>query len=81
MMDIWEDFTNDVIKFVSENNNKCVFLLFGNFAKAKEVFIQNKKQIVKCAHPSPMAAQYGFFGSGVFKQVEAKLGENINWSN
>lgn len=80
MMDIWEDFTNEAIKFVSEQNPKCVFLLLGNFAKAKESFITNKERIIKGVHPSPMAARYGFFGSGIFKQVEEKLNQKIDWS-
>lgn len=80
-MKIWEEFTNDVIRFVCEKNSKCVFLLFGNFAKAKEVFIEDKSRIVKCTHPSPMASRYGFFGSGVFKKVEKVLKEEIDWSN
>jgi uracil-DNA glycosylase len=80
MMDIWEDFTNEAIKFVSEQNPKCVFLLLGNFAKAKDCFIANKDRIIKGVHPSPMAARYGFFGSGIFKQVEEKLNEKIDWS-
>ena len=79
-MDIWEEFTNEVIKFVSEENPKCVFLLLGNFAKAKEAFITNKSRVVKGVHPSPMAAQYGFFGSNVFKKVETALGEKIDWT-
>jgi len=79
-MDIWEEFTNEVIKFVSEENSKCVFLLLGNFAKAKEAFITNKSRVVKGVHPSPMAAQYGFFGSNVFKKVEIALGEKIDWT-
>jgi len=79
-MDIWEEFTNEVIKFVSEENPKCVFLLLGNFAKAKEAFITNKSRVVKGVHPSPMAAQYGFFGSNVFKKVEIALGEKIDWT-
>jgi uracil-DNA glycosylase len=80
MMGDWEEFTDDVIKYVSENNSTCIFLLLGKFAKAKEVFIKNKANIVTGVHPSPMAAQYGFFGSNIFKQVEAKLGSPINWS-
>lgn len=80
-MGIWEEFTNDVIKFVSEKNSKCVFLLFGNFAKAKEIFISDKSRVVKCAHPSPLASKYGFFGSNVFKKVEEVLKEEIDWSN
>uniref|UniRef100_A0A6C0HDW3 Uracil-DNA glycosylase-like domain-containing protein n=1 Tax=viral metagenome TaxID=1070528 RepID=A0A6C0HDW3_9ZZZZ len=77
---IWEDFTNDVIKFVSVNNKKCVFLLLGNFAKSKEKFIKNKERIVECVHPSPFSANNGFFHSGVFKKVESRLGQPVNWS-
>jgi len=81
MMKIWEEFTNDVIKFVSEQNEKCVFLLLGNFAKAKEKFIAGKDRIIKGVHPSPLSASYGFFGSNIFKQVEEKLNQKIDWSN
>ena len=80
MMKFWEKLTNDVIKFISEQNPYCVFLLLGNFAKTKESFIVNKKRIVKGVHPSPLAAYKGFFGSGVFKKVEEKLNQKIDWS-
>ena len=80
MMDVWEEFTNDVIKFVGEQNDKCVFILLGNFAKAKECFIQNKERIIKGIHPSPLSASKGFFGSNIFKQVEEKLNQKIDWS-
>ena len=80
-MKIWEGFTNNVIKFVSEQNKDCVFLLLGNFAKAKESFISNKERIIKGVHPSPLSVYNGFFGSGIFKKVEELLGANIDWSN
>ena len=80
MMNLWEEFTNDVIKFICENNDKCVFLLLGNFAKSKEVLIPNKERIVIGVHPSPLSASKGFFGSNIFKIVELKLNETINWS-
>jgi uracil-DNA glycosylase len=80
MMDLWEDFTNEAIKFVSEQNPNCVFLLLGNFAKAKKCFINNKERIIEGVHPSPMAANRGFFGSNIFKQVELKLNQKIDWS-
>jgi uracil-DNA glycosylase len=79
-MDIWEEFTDDVIKFVSENNKNCVFLLLGNFAKKKEKFISNKNNIITCVHPSPFSAYNGFFNSNIFKLVEEKLGKEINWN-
>ena len=80
-MKIWEGFTNNVIKFVSEQNKSCVFMLLGNFAKAKECLISNKERIIKCVHPSPLSVYNGFFGSGIFKKVEELLGANIDWSN
>jgi uracil-DNA glycosylase len=80
MMNIWEDFTNETINFVSEQNPNCVFLLLGNFAKAKKCFINNKERIIEGVHPSPMAASNGFFGSNIFIKVEEKLNEKIDWS-
>lgn len=80
-MKIWEGFTNNVIKFVSEQNKSCVFLLLGNFAKEKEKFISNEERIIKGVHPSPLSAYNGFFGSGIFKKVEELLATNIDWSN
>ena len=73
----WESFTNDVIKYISLNNDKCIFLLLGNYAKSKNVFIQNKNNIITAPHPSPLAR--GFIGSDVFKQIEEKI-NMINWS-
>lgn len=80
MMKLWEQFTNDVIKFICENNDRCIFLLLGNFAKSKEELIPCKERIVKGVHPSPLSARQGFFGSNIFKEVEEKLQEKINWS-
>ena len=79
-MDIWGQFTDDVIRFISHNNNECVFLLLGNFAKSKQKFIKNKDKIVYGTHPSPLSAHNGFFNSGIFMEVEKKLGHQINWS-
>lgn len=79
-MPIWKAFTNDIIKYISDNNSKCIFLLLGNFAKSKEVFIANKDNIITGIHPSPLSASRGFFNSNIFKLVEIKLGEKINWS-
>jgi uracil-DNA glycosylase len=78
-MSIWEDFTNDVIKFISDKNKNCIYLLLGNFAKYRSKFIQNKEKIVEEVHPSPLARN--FIGSDVFKRVEAVLGEKIDWNN
>lgn len=75
----WEKFTDEVIKFISEQNDKCIFLLLGNYAKSKQTFIKNKSNIVTEVHPSPLAR--GFVGSNVFKRVETVLGEEVNWTN
>lgn len=77
-MDIWEQFTDDVIRFISVQNPNCVFLLLGNFAKQKASLIQDKSKIVTGVHPSPLAK--GFVGSGVFTKVEKALNSYINWS-
>jgi uracil-DNA glycosylase len=75
---LWKDFTDDVIKYIAENNKKCIFLLLGNFAKEKAQFIEDKSRILTCPHPSPLAR--GFIGSEIFKKVEEKLGKSIDWS-
>ena len=85
----WEAFTDDVIRFILEHNTKCIFLLLGNYAKDKAKIISKlysdavyvDARIVKSVHPSPRSAHAGFFNSGIFKQVESKLGHTINWQN
>lgn len=79
-MDMWQEFTDDVIKYISDNNNECIFVLLGNFAKSKQKFISNKENIVTGVHPSPLSANNGFFGSGIFQTIEAKLNSQIDWS-
>ena len=79
-MAIWKNFTNNVIKYISENNKKCIFVLLGNFAKSKQVYISNKNNIITGVHPSPYSANCGFFGSNLFKNIEEKLGHQIDWN-
>jgi len=74
----WEKFTDEVIEYISSHNDKCVFLLLGNYAKSKSEFILNKDNIISAPHPLPLAR--GFIGSNVFKQIEEKIGF-INWGN
>lgn len=78
-MKIWEAFTDEVIKFISKNNDNCIYLLLGNFAKSKATFIKQKDKIIEETHPSPLAR--GFIGSNVFKRVEEINGSPINWQN
>lgn len=80
-MNIWEEFINDVIKYIDKNNSNCVFVLLGKYAQSKEKFIRNKNRIIKGVHPSPLSANSGFFYSNIFKKIEQNLGKNINWCN
>lgn len=83
-IELWRDFTNAVIQYISRYNDNCVFLLFGLPAKKVISHILDKdgnidkKRIETCTHPSPLSAFKGFFGSNIFKKVEAKVGP-INW--
>ncbi len=79
----WQPFTDDVIRYISQNNQKCVYVLMGNFAIAKKSLIANRvtdEKIIECVHPSPLSASRGFFGSNVFKEIEQKVGTTINWN-
>lgn len=79
-MEIWEEFTDEVINYISKNNKKCVFVLLGKFAKSKSEFIVDKSKIINGVHPSPFSADKGFFNSGIFKSIEKKVGSKIDWS-
>ena len=73
---LWTDFVNKLIKWFQEVNEGCVFLLMGNFAQAKKIFIDQKKhKIFNTVHPSPLSAYNGFFGSNVFRNINDYLEE------
>jgi uracil-DNA glycosylase len=75
---LWNDFVNELIKWFSEKNPGCVFLLMGKFAQSKNIFInQEKHKIFNTIHPSPLSAHNGFFGCEVFKKINNQI--NINW--
>ena len=81
----WEDFTDGVIKTVSEQNQSVVFLLWGANARSKRALIDTKKHLVlETVHPSPLSAYNGFFGCGHFTKANEYLiskGEKpIIWS-
>ncbi len=80
-MNIWKEFTDDVIRYIDKNNDKCVFLLLGNFAKDKANLITNKNNIITAVHPSPFSAHNGFFNSGIFLKIEDKIRSQINCQN
>ncbi len=81
----WEQFTNQVIKILSEKKEGLVFLLWGNYAQAKEILIDTSKHyILKAPHPSPFSADRGFFGCRHFSKTNEILRsqgkKEIDWS-
>ncbi|MEI8062281.1 MAG: uracil-DNA glycosylase [bacterium] len=80
----WEDFTDAVIQKLSEERERLVFILWGNYAKQKGSIIDRKKHLVlESQHPSPFSAHNGFFGSKPFSKVNKYLKEKgvgeIDW--
>jgi uracil-DNA glycosylase len=70
----WEKFTNTVIEKVSHLKENIVFVLWGRFAQEKQSLIDDKKHyIIKSAHPSPLSAKNGFFGSKPFSKINTFL--------
>ena len=70
----WAWFTDSVIKLVSENTENVVFILWGGNARSKTRLIdQSKHLILQSAHPSPLSAFNGFFGSKPFSKTNAYL--------
>lgn len=73
----WEKFTDYVIEKINEKEEPVVFILWGNFARSKKKLITNKKHlIIESAHPSPLSAYNGFFGSKPFSKTNEFLIKN-----
>jgi len=82
---IWKNFTNDLIKIISDNTNGIIFILWGNDAKSIIPFIdQNKHHILQHTHPSPLSRK-PFINCDHFIKTNLILKEKnkkiINWSN
>lgn len=80
----WETFTDAIIQKLNEKETPIVFILWGNFARSKKVYITNPKHLViESPHPSPFSANYGFFGSKPFSRTNEFLKKNgikeIDW--
>ena len=80
----WERFTDAVIQAVNQQTQPVVFVLWGGHAQKKAALIDESRHlIIQSAHPSPLSARRGFFGSkpfsraNVFLQAEGR--EGINW--
>lgn len=84
MASIWEPFTDRLIELIDENKKPVIFVLWGGNAKKKKRLIKNNKSlIIESAHPSPLSAYRGFFGSKPYSKINASLIElnqkPINW--
>lgn len=80
----WEIFTDEVIKLINKKDTPVVFILWGSDARSKKSLITNKKHlIIESAHPSPLSAYRGFFGSKPFSKTNEFLIKNnikpIDW--
>jgi uracil-DNA glycosylase len=80
----WETFTDAVIRAVNAKPDRVVFVLWGAYARAKKTLIDRARHvIIESAHPSPLSASNGFFGSRPFSRINAALREagrpEIDW--
>jgi uracil-DNA glycosylase len=80
----WQVFTDRVISVLNEREDPVVFILWGKNARAKKALITNARHaVIESAHPSPLSASYGFFGSKPFSRANALLTgwgrEPIDW--
>jgi uracil-DNA glycosylase len=80
----WAEFTDSVIKKISDLKQNVVFLLWGRSAQDKQVLIdETKHYVLKAAHPSPFSADKGFFGCRHFSKANQYLVQNridaIDW--
>jgi uracil-DNA glycosylase len=80
----WETFTDAVIEKVNAKNDPVVFLLWGRDAQSKAAMIDGSRHVVlRAAHPSPLSARHGFFGTRPFSAANRALREagrpEIDW--
>lgn len=72
----WETFTDEVIRTVNAKDDRVVFILWGAAARRKRTLISTDRHvIIESAHPSPLSASNGFFGSKPFSRANAALVE------
>ncbi len=80
----WEEFTDMVIRMISEKHEHVVFMLWGNYARSKKILIDESKHLVlEAPHPSPFSAHSGFFGCKHFSKCNDYLKmhgmQEIDW--
>ena len=80
----WEIFTLNIVKALNRREKPMVFILWGNNARSKKQYIDTSRHLVlESAHPSPLSAHRGFFGSKPFSKANDFLIKNnmtpIDW--
>jgi uracil-DNA glycosylase len=80
----WEQFTDEVIRAVNAKDETVVFILWGSYARKKKALVDRQRHfVIESAHPSPLSAHNGFFGSRPFSRANAALiaagREPIDW--
>ena len=80
----WETFTDEVIAALADKKENIVFILWGAYAQRKGALIDRSRHfVIESAHPSPLSAYRGFFGSKPFERANTYLAEKgltpINW--
>lgn len=80
----WEIFTDKIISLLNAREKPLAFILWGSPARRKKALISNPRHLIlEAAHPSPLSAYRGFFGSKPFSKVNDWLKANgeepINW--
>ncbi|MDB5034519.1 MAG: uracil-DNA glycosylase [Chlorobi bacterium] len=80
----WEKFTDAIIRKVNDRTEPVVFVLWGGYAQKKKALIDaDRHVIISSAHPSPLSAHSGFFGSRPFSKINAALKDaghaEIDW--
>ena len=80
----WETFTDQAISALAHRRQNLVFILWGGYARAKKKLIDSSRHcIIESAHPSPLSAHSGFFGSKPFSRCNNYLHacnqQPINW--
>ncbi len=81
----WEQFTDEVLRYLNKHETPIVFVLWGNHAKTKLKLIdESKHDVIQSAHPSPLSAYRGFFGSKPFSKtnefLKSRNQELIDWT-
>jgi uracil-DNA glycosylase len=80
----WEHFTDEIIRTVNDKRERVVFILWGAYARKKKSLIDEARHtIIESAHPSPLSAHNGFFGSKPFSRANLALIEGgrdpVDW--